>query len=204
MFERFTTQARQVVVGAKQEARDLRHSSVGTEHLLLAMLDEGSGIAHDVLTAAGLDRDRVRGDVERLVGTTAPVLGQDDAEALQSIGIDLDAVRAKIEEVFGPGALEELIASPPPAPRRRGLLRRREQHPAQRVPRQPFTPRAKKVLELSLREAIRLGHRYIGSEHILLGVIREGEGLGAKILFEAGLNLGELRGKVLAALPKAA
>ena len=79
------------------------------------------------------------------------------AKALESLGISLDAVRQQVEEIIGQG----------------------QQAPSGHI---PFTPRAKKVLELSLREALQLGHNYIGTEHILLGLIREGEGVAAQVL----------------------
>jgi len=89
-------------------------------------------------------------------------------------------VLRRLERSFGPDALRP----PPPAPRR-GLLRRRCWT--------RFTPRARKVLELSLREAIRLGQRTLGVEHLLLGLLREGEGLGAQVLADAGVDLAALR-----------
>jgi ATP-dependent Clp protease ATP-binding subunit ClpA len=191
MFERFTTQARTVIVTARDEGEQLHHRYIGTEHLLLALLNDGSGIPYTVLTAAGLDHDRVRADIERIVGLGRRTFDDGDVEALHAIGIDLPAVQAKIEELFGPGALD------PPAPEpRRGLLRRR----TPRQPRGRFTPRSKKVLELSLREALRLGHDYLGPEHILLGLLREGEGLAAQIVTGAGLTIEELRRQTLAAL----
>src|SRR5262249_23649873 len=136
----------------------------------------------------------------------ATPLGADDAEALRAIGIDLDEVRARIEENFGPVDL-----TPPPTPaRRRFGLRRNHQADAQSPGRHPitghipFNRRTKKVLELSLREAVRLGHRYIGSEHILLGLLREGEGLAALILTEAGVDFADLRQKIETSLRAAA
>lgn len=184
MFERFTTAAREVVNGAQAEARLCRQHHIGTEHLLLAMLQPGRGLAHDVLTAAGLDHDRVAGFVTNLADATEP-LGAADAAALEAIGIDLDAVRAKLEETFGPGAL-----APPQPPPRRGLFRRRRTPGTGHL---PFTTRSKVVLELSLREALRLKHRHIGTEHLLLGVIREGKGLAARIITDAGIDLADLR-----------
>src|SRR2546423_2962143 len=159
MLGRCTKNARAVVVQAREEAIRLGHRYIGTEHLLLALLKPEGGTAYTVLSGAGLDRDRVRTEVRRMVGGGEAVLGvaplgDEDAQALQAIGIDLPAVRAKIEEVFGPGALD------PPAPvRRRGLLRRKDPAcpPDGRI---PFTMRAKKVLELSLREAVALKHPY--------------------------------------------
>jgi len=198
MFERFTDQARHVVRQAREEARGLNHRYIGTEHLLLGMLDNDSGLAYTVLTEAGVRHDQVRAAIEAHVGEGS--LGDADAEALLAIGIDLPAVRAKIEELFGPGALD------PPAPEpKRGLLRRRRiPEPAASGGHLPFVARSKKVLELSLREALRLEHKYIGSEHILLGLLREGDGLAAKILTDAGLSIEELRDRTIAALDRAA
>jgi ATP-dependent Clp protease ATP-binding subunit ClpA len=200
MFERFTNDARAVVARSQDEARGLGHRYIGTEHLLLGLLDPSAGTGYAVLTAAGIDRERVRTAIVNVVGTgkgTGP-LSDDDAEALQAIGIDLPAVRAKIEEVFGPGALDW-----PTRPRRRGLLRRRDRDcpPSGRI---PFTARAKKVLELSLREAVALHHDYLGTEHVLLGLIREGHGLAALILTDAGLSLEDLRAQTIARLDEAA
>jgi ATP-dependent Clp protease ATP-binding subunit ClpC len=97
------------------------------------------------------------------------------AQALQRAGITLDATRAEIEKITGCG---EAVS--------RGHI--------------PFTPRAKKVLELALREAIHLGHGYLGTEHILLGLIREGEGVAARVLTTLGADLAELRDTVLTVL----
>ncbi len=191
MFERFTEASRGVVVRAHDEAERLRHPYIGTEHLLLGMLSPEAGIAYTVLHDAGLDAPRVRADIERLTGFRAKILSDDDAEALRTVGIDLDAVLARIEESFGPGALD-----PEPPTRRRGPLRRRQGG------RTPFTQRAKKVLGLALREAVRLGHHYIGTEHILLGLLRDGT--AARILTNAGLRLDDLRAAVVAAIGKAA
>ena len=138
MFERFTDRARRVVVLAQEEARLLNHNYIGTEHILLGLIQEGDGVA---------------------------------ARALQSLGISLDAVRARVEDIIGRGD---------------------EQSPSHI----PFTPRAKKVLELSLREALQLGHNYIGTEHILLGLIREGEGVAAQVLVELGGDLERVRQEV--------
>ena len=123
----------------------------------------------------------MRAEARRLVGNQAP-LGDDDAAALATIGIDLSAVVDQVERSFGAGAL----ASDAPG---RG-----------RFPRRPFTKRAKKVLGLALREALRLHHDYIGTEHLLLGLIREGDGLAAKILVDGGISLEALRDRVLAGI----
>ncbi len=94
------------------------------------------------------------------------------AKALVSLGVELDAVREQVEEIVGRGARE----------------------PSGHI---PFTPRAKKVLELSLREALQLGHNYIGTEHILLGMIREGEGVAAQVLVRLGADLNRVRQQVI-------
>src|SRR5216117_1790358 len=94
------------------------------------------------------------------------------AKALESLGISLEAVRAQVEEIIGHGG----------------------QSPSGHI---PFTPRAKKVLELSLREALQLGHNYIGTEHILLGLIREGEGVAAQVLQKLGADLSRVRQQVI-------
>jgi ATP-dependent Clp protease ATP-binding subunit ClpA len=194
MLERFTRQAREAVMRAREERRQLRHPHIGTEHLLLGLLSEDAGIAYGVLHEAGVEAAAVRAELRRLVGTPPTVLGDKDAAALRTIGIDLDAVLARIEESFGPDALDP----PPPAQPERGLLGRRRRPPGR------LTPPARKVLELSLREALRLKHNYIGTEHILLGLIREGEGLAAKILTEAGVDLADLRRATEARLRHAA
>jgi ATP-dependent Clp protease ATP-binding subunit ClpA len=196
MFERFTDKARAVVRQAFEERQSLRHDRIGTEHLLLALMAVEDGIAAQVLREAGADRDGLRARILAFEGRGALVLGDADAAALRAIGIDLDAVRAKVEEAFGEGALR-----PPAQPCRRGLFGRKVwADPAG----SRFSPRAKKVLELSLREAVRLKHNHIGTEHILLGLIREGEGLAALVMTEAGLDLADLRRRVDEALRAAA
>ncbi|MFI7588027.1 Clp protease N-terminal domain-containing protein [Spongisporangium articulatum] len=182
MLERFTSGAREAVVGARQAATD-QQRPVGTEHLLLALTaDPGPGGTAVREFAPGLDAAAVRAAIERLVPSPRPLLDAQDAEALRSVGIDLDAVLARIEETFGPAALER------PKPRR-GWFRRTPVEP----PVGRFVPRAKKVLELALREALRLGDGEIGSGHLLLGLLREGEGLGVRILVDAGVDLAALR-----------
>ena len=94
------------------------------------------------------------------------------AKALESLGISLDAVREQVQDIIGQG----------------------QQQPTGHI---PFTPRAKKVLELSLREALQLGHNYIGTEHILLGLIREGEGVAAQVLIKLGADLNKVRQQVI-------
>ena len=96
----------------------------------------------------------------------------DTLEALEALNISLEGVRAQVEEIIGQG----------------------QQAPSGHI---PFTPRAKKVLELSLREALQLGHNYIGTEHILLGLIREGEGVAAQVLVKLGADLNRVRQQVI-------
>ena len=187
MFERFTSGARAVVELAQAEARALGHGFIGTEHLLLGLLGEQHGIAARALREAGVTADGLRDDIARRV-TDSLVTGP-DADALRAIGIDVEQVRARVEESFGPGALE-----------RARLCGGR----GWRSPHIPFSARSKKVLELSLREALRLRHNYIGTEHILLAVLREGDGLAARVLADFGVGADDLRGRVLAALGKVA
>jgi ATP-dependent Clp protease ATP-binding subunit ClpC len=146
VFQRFSDRARRVVVLAQEEARMLNHNYIGTEHLLLGLIQEGEGVA---------------------------------AKALESMGISLEAVRNQVEEIIGRGSSA----------------------PTGHI---PFTPRAKKVLELSLREALQLGHNYIGTEHILLGLIREGEGVAAQVLTKLGADLDRVRNQVVQLLTGAA
>jgi ATP-dependent Clp protease ATP-binding subunit ClpA len=176
MFERFTEEARSAVVAASQQAQGLHHGYIGTEHLLLGILDDRSTRAARLLAERGVDGEWVRGEVERIVGRGDPDL---DADALATLGIDLDAVRERVERTFGPGALSRRRT------RRRGLVCT--------GPAIPFTPRAKKVLELSLREAVEMGDDFIGSEHVLLGLAREGDGVAAEILRSRAVDRGVVR-----------
>jgi ATP-dependent Clp protease ATP-binding subunit ClpA len=204
MFERFTHAAREAVVQAQNEAREMRQSPIGTEHVLLALLADPVGPVAQALRANPADRPVdaafVRAEIIRRVhpGPTDPKARADteaeDAAALKAIGIDLDAVRKAIEENFGPGALD---LPPEPAPKSRNPLRRR----AGGSPHLPFSSRAKKVLELSLREAVNLRHNYIAPEHLMLGILREGDGLAALILAEANVDLAKLRADLVRALP---
>jgi hypothetical protein len=146
MFERFTDAARDVVTRAQEEARRLGHDYIGTEHLLLALLD----------------RDEAEQDVA--------------LAALRACDVERAAVRAKVVEVIGEGT-----ATPP------GHI--------------PFTPRAKKVLELGLREALQLGHNCVGAEHLLLALLREGEGVACQVLTDLGVELVQLRSWVRDAVP---
>ena len=135
MFERFTDRSRRVIVLASDQARELNHDYIGTEHLLLGLAEEGEGVA---------------------------------AKVLDTLGISLEDVSKQVIEIIGRGQQRYV-----------GHI--------------PFTPRAKKVLELALREALGLEHHYIGTEHILLGLISEGESAAARALAKLGADLDEVR-----------
>ena len=140
MFDRFTDRAKKVMSFARQEAMKFNHEYIGTEHILLGLVQEGSGVAANVLKNMSIDLEKIRHEVEKIVKT-------------------------------GPSMVTM------------GQL--------------PFTPRAKKVLELSLEEASQLSHNYIGTEHLLLGLIRENEGIAAQVLMNLGVKLDEVREEVL-------
>jgi ATP-dependent Clp protease ATP-binding subunit ClpA len=180
MFEHFTDRARGAVVLAQEEALGLHHNHIGTEHLLLGLLHDRTSVGRKALDRLGVRLDDVRSEVVRVVGEGPPAaLGEQDAEALRAIGIDLDEVRRRVEATFGEGALEQMAQAG---------RRRRKTRCVPSTGRVPFTPRAKKVLELALRESKALRHHYIGTEHILLGLVREREGLAAEILAERDVS----------------
>jgi len=140
MFERFTNRARHVVVLAQEEARQLQHNYIGTEHVLLGLLGDSGGVAF---------------------------------KTLQGFGITLDGTREEVKAIIGLG-----------------------QNPVSG--HIPFTPRAKKTLELALRESLQLHHDYIGTDHILLGLLREGQGVAAQIMKQhSGGDLTPIRMAVL-------
>lgn len=147
MFERFTRDARDVVIEAQVQARAAGTPSIDTRHLLLVLASR-PGAASAALTGVGVDMGTL---VTRLRTERAP--GGLDADALAAVGIDLDAVRERADAVFGEGALDRPLGRP-----RRAHL--------------PFTADAKKTLELALREAIRLRESAIDSRHLLLGLLR--------------------------------
>ena len=142
MFERFTDHARQVIVFAQEESRQLKHNYIGTEHILLGLLYEQAGLA---------------------------------AQVLQSLGVTLEGIREQVVQIVGPG--EEVTA---------GQI--------------PFTPRAKKVLELALRESLSMGDDYIDTEHILLGLIRENESVSARMLLDFNADPERIRTEVIRTL----
>src|SRR5258706_12334615 len=140
MFDRFTDRAKKVMNLARQEAQRFNHEYLGTEHILLGLVQEGSGVAANVLKNMSIDLNKIRAEVEKIVKT-------------------------------GPSMVTM------------GQL--------------PFTPRAKKVLELSMEEASNLGHNYIGTEHLLLDLIKENEGIAAQVLMNLGVKLEDVREEVL-------
>ena len=174
MFERFTIEARQTVVGAQTEARRLRARWIGTEHLLLALLAQETP-STSVLARHGLTHDAV---AEAIAAYRSDDL---DAEALSALGIDLDAIRESAEASFGPGALDAPARKPGCA------------EPGKHI---PFSPRAKKVLKLSLREALAMKSKAITDGHITLGLLSEGEGLAMRVLVDRGVDTGGLRGEL--------
>ena len=140
MFERFTDRARKVMALANQEAQRFNHEYIGTEHVLLGLVKEGSGVGANVLKNLDVDLRKVRLEVEKLVKS-------------------------------GP----EMVTM--------GKL--------------PQTPRAKKVIEYAIEEARNLNHNYVGTEHLLLGLLREQDGVAAQVLMNLGLKLYEVREVVL-------
>ena len=139
MFDRFTDEARRTVVLAQEEARSLRHGHIGTEHLLLGMLQAGTSMG---------------------------------AAVLRSLGVSCDDARAQVLEIVGPG----------------------DAAPMESI---PFTPRAKKVLELSLRESLTQDHHEISDAHILLALLRESQGVAAQALAQLDVDAAAVRSAVL-------
>ncbi|WP_067135545.1 Clp protease N-terminal domain-containing protein [Microtetraspora malaysiensis] len=179
MFERFTREARQTVAQAQAHARRLNHPKIGTEHLLLGLLEQPDTMSARILHGHGLTSERAEAEVLR-ASRPDPRGGDLDADALEAIGIDLTAVRERVEAAFGPGALDRA-----PSRNHRGLL-----VSGRHI---PFDSGAKKALELSLREAIALKCKEIRDGHILLGLLREAEGLGARVISSSGIDIAALR-----------
>ena len=146
MFNRFTERARKVILLAKEEAKRFNHDYIGTEHILLGLIGEGEGVAAAVLASLGLDVEKIRFEVEKLVESGPNTVVSGDI---------------------------------------------------------PFTPKAKKVIELAMDEARALNHNYIGTEHLLLGLLREGEGVAAQVLTNLGLDLEKVRFEVMQLLGSA-
>lgn len=187
MFERFTKEARKAVATAYEEAAALRDEEIGPVHIVLAVSGAPGGVAGPALRSLDLGPERLR----EAIAATPPVSGRLDRDALASVGIDLDQVRREIEAAFGEGALERPAAAGR-SRRRGGNLR--------------FSRSAKKALELSLREALRLRHNYIGAEHVVLGALRADDPALQAVLRRQGRSPEEVRAAVLAALegPQAA
>ena len=163
-FSKFTERARKVLAFSNQEAEELGHNYVGTEHLLLGLMREGEGVAAKALIRSGHTLENVRQYVMDIIQKGV----QHAAESPTA------QIKMAVKDALGVGR------SPNPAGER-GMTRR-----------------AKKVLELAVEEARRMGHHYIGTEHMLLGMLREGEGLAAKALIEdCGLKLDAVRDLVL-------
>jgi ATP-dependent Clp protease ATP-binding subunit ClpA len=188
MFERFTKEARDVVRDAVALVADRGVDKVAPEHLLLAMAAQPEGTGHRVLHDHGLTPAALEPDSE----AAGPAgLTDEEIAALRAVGVDTDAVFRTMRESFGPDALR-----PDPEtrrPRKRGRLGG------------AFDSDAKKVLELSLREAIALKHRGIDSGHILLGLLRQGVSAPtAEVLTRQGLTYDVARERVREALDEAA
>jgi hypothetical protein len=179
MFERFARDARAAVLEAAEAGTAAHAARIGRPHLLIGLAagNEPS------LVATGLTAPRLR----ELLTTLPRSAHAADAEALSAIGVDLDKIRDSVETTFGPGSWER---GDPARRRRRGWLERLVQ-----ADRPPFTPGAKKVLELGLREALLEGSREITSTHLLRGLVRD-PGPEATALIEAVLPLAQLRAKV--------
>jgi ATP-dependent Clp protease ATP-binding subunit ClpA len=177
MFERFTKRAREAVEGAVEIAEGEDAAEVRPQHVLAAMLRDPDSLAMRVLAELGAPPERLSAELARRRDRYADGLGEEDAEALASIGIDLEEVLRRID----PG--------PERASRKKG-------HRA-------FAKSSKKALALSLREAISLGHNYIGTEHILLGLVRGGDPVVRDTLTACGIESGELRTAVKQAVRRA-
>lgn len=186
MFERFTDSARAAVIGARLEAVALGDDRIGTEHLLVAALADDTPVTQ-ALARLGLTAERVR---QRLVDGRGAGFTADD-DALRELGIDIDEVRRRAEERFGPGALDR----PVPERRSRRSRRRRECGPLGHG-HLPFTPEAKKSLELALREALRLHSGEIAVDHIVLGLVRA-DGAATRLVTALGADPAAVRKAVL-------
>lgn len=189
MFERFTDEARAVVVRAQAQARRLRHRRIGCEHLLLGAA-ESETPAGQALRDLGGTPEAVRAALPALVAAADTTY---DRAALASIGIDLDAVRERVEAAFGPGALERRPSRPG---RRFGLRRRRCRTYPPRTAHIPFAPEAKRCLELALREASERRDRHLGVEHIVLALSSTRDGPVPRIFARIDLSAAQLRWEI--------
>ena len=166
MFERFTDKARKVVILAKGKATERGDDQIRPVHMLYG-LAAADGVAAQVLATLGVDAAAVDRELGRAGGTPpgavgpADVAARGDAEALAAIGIDLDEIKRRNEDSFGPGALERVPLAP------RG--------PLNWTGRLPLAESSKLTLALALKETRALHHTYIGTEHVLLGLLRVAE-----------------------------
>jgi len=207
MFERFSGEARSAVAQAQEHARRLGHRYIGCEHLLLAAASTAEP-ASAALREHGVTPAGVETEIVRLVGLgrAANLFSASDREALASIGIDLDVVRARIEATFGPDAFTRggpdacrsrpAVRKNPVALLRRARRSGHHQHPAPSG-HIPFTPRAKKSLLLSLREAEARHDNYIGIEHLTLALVGMKDGAVPPILSALGASPATLRAAIL-------
>lgn len=179
MFDRFTELAKRAVVASQDAALALGHDFIGTEHMLLGLAST-AGTASEALREHGVELARARDETVRLLEAAgvAATGGQAAKDALSSIGIDVAEIQRRADDAFGPGAF--------------------------RFPRPAYTPRAKKALELTLREAVALGQQRIDTEHMLLGLLAEGEGVALQVLTELGVDAAALREAVLARVDRQA
>ena len=141
MFEKFTDRARKVINLARQEAERLGHEFIGTEHILLGLVKEGSGVAANVLEILNIDLEKIRIEVEKFVAPSGSTVTHSNSL--------------------------------------------------------PFTPKAKKALEMAMEEARNLDHNYIGTEHLLLGLLRENEGMAAQVLLNLNVRLEDVRAEIM-------
>ena len=207
MFERFSGEARSAVAQAQEHARRLGHRYIGCEHLLLAAASTAEP-ASAALREHGVTPAGVETEIVRLVGLgrAANLFSASDREALASIGIDLDVVRARIEATFGPDAFTRggpdacrsrpAVRKNPVALLRRARRGGHHQHPAPSG-HIPFTPRAKKSLALSLREAEARHDHYIGVEHLTLALVGMKDGAVPPILSALCASPTTLRAAIL-------
>jgi hypothetical protein len=220
MLERFTGDARGVVTGARESALGLGHDWIGCEHLLFALTATGGEVGM-ILRDQGITPDRVRWEAVRLAGAGggASLFDVLDRDALAAIGIDLDAVRGKVEAAFGPGAF---TTAPGRRPRGRRWVRRARQARWAAAPagggtraagppgvpavgegtgagprRVPFTPRARKCLMHAVREARAEHTGQIGVEHLGLAIVSMTDGAVPPILSALGSSGPRLRAEIL-------
>lgn len=193
MFERFTQQARQSVISTHEEVRTLDAAQVLPVHVLIGTVSAAEATESRlaaVLAESGLSAAQLREELQE----QDPESGHDDAAALESVGIDLDEVRRAVDAQFGEGALE---AAAGPAPRRRRLFG------SPKAGAVPFSSGAKAVLTDSLRESTARKDGYIGTEHLLLGILR-GADPAAMSLISRHVTPAELRARILGTMDAAA